>query len=46
MMNTMTVVTAVSRRVGHVTLDVSRRTSWTNVKGFDFAIKLPVLSRP
>ena len=39
---TMIVEIVVSRRVGHVTFDVSARTCWRNVNGFDFdAIECP-----
>jgi hypothetical protein len=41
MMSTMTVVIAVSRRVGHVTLAVSARTCWMNSKGPVLAIQQP-----
>ena len=38
MMKTMTVVIAVSRRVGQVTFAVSWRTSCRNLNGLTFAI--------
>src|SRR5579871_74637 len=40
MMNTIRVVIMVSRRVGHVTFWVSERTSWRNLNGLTFAIRL------
>ena len=44
MMKTMTVVTTVSRRVGHVTLAVSCLTSCKKAKGFDFHLEIVSLS--
>ena len=38
MMNTITVVIMVSRRVGHVTLDASARTYCRNLNGFAIAL--------
>src|SRR5262249_3905560 len=40
MTNTMAVVTAVSRRLGHVTFCASARTSCKNLNGLIFAIEL------
>src|SRR5262249_55163937 len=43
MMNTIRVVIMVSRRVGHVTLLVSDRTSCRNLNGLTFAISISAL---